>query len=327
MIFAWWMVAVRYRRAIFVLAVLGLAAVVAVGTLSPREPTGLILGLFVAMVVLLVLLMLVVRVARRRVPTGLEVTGGAFRSPRPSFFLGLVLPHLCAIAIFVLPGSWTARYEHVVDPNWLLVVALSAAPIGLYLPGLWRGVGVILTPDGIRSDRYLGTLTIPWDALADVQPVQPADARGEVRLTYTRPELLRRTGLLPHRDRIYFEGTDRDLIADAVAHYAAHPAARSTIGSHTGYENLQQLHADATPARRHAPEPIPSRWKISGSFLIAALATVAAARPPAALTGSRIMIGLIGLLCFLGAAANLYTRSTTRKQSRRPVLPNSGQWS
>ncbi|MEV6813271.1 hypothetical protein [Micromonospora sp. NPDC051296] len=314
-IFAWWMAAVRYRRAIFVLAVLGLAAVVAVGTLSPREPTGLVLGLFVAMVVLLVLLTLVLRVARRSVPTGLEVTRCAFRSPRPTFVLGLTLPHLCAIAILVLPGLWTARYEQAVDPGWLLVVALTAAPIGLYLPALWRGVGVILTPDGIRSDRYLGTLTIPWDALADVQPVQPADARGEVRLTYTRPELVRRTGLPLRRDRIYFEGTDRDLIADAVAHYAAHPAARATIGSHTGYENLQQVHADATPARRHAPEPTPSRWKISGSFLIAALATVVAARPPAALTDSRMMIGLIGLLCFLSASANLHTRSTTRKRT------------
>ncbi|MEU3456837.1 hypothetical protein ABZ671_25025 [Micromonospora sp. NPDC006766] len=277
MIFAWWMVAVRYRCAIFVLAVLGLAAVVAVGTLSPTEPEGLVLGMFVAMVVLLVLLVLVVRVARRGVPTGLEVSGGAFRSPRPTFFLGLALPHLCAIAIFVLVGSWTARYEHTVNPGWLLAVALIAAPIGLYVPGLWRGVGVILTPDGIRSDGYLRTLMIPWDALADVQPLQPADARGEVRLTYTRPELLRGTGGLLRRDRIYFEGTDRDLIADAVAHYAAHPAARSAIGSHTGYENLQQLHADATPARRHAPEPAQSRWwEIAGWFLLVALAVVAA---------------------------------------------------
>ncbi|MEU8261449.1 hypothetical protein AB0C02_12620 [Micromonospora sp. NPDC048999] len=314
-IFAWWMVAVRYRRAIFVLAVLGLAAVVVVGTLSPTEPTGLILGMFAAMVVLLVVLVLVVRVARRAVPTGLEVTGGAFRSPRPTFFLGLALPHLCAIAVFVLAGSWTARHEHAANPGWLLMVALIAAPIVLYLPGLWRGVGVILTPHGIRSDGYFGTLTIPWDALADVQPLQPADARGEVRLTYNHPELLRRTGLLPPRDRIYFEGTDRDLIVDAVAHYAAHPAARSTIGSHTGYEDLQQLHADATPARRRAPEPIPSRSKIAGWFLLAAFASVVAVRPPSALTGSRMMIGLVGLLCFLGAAADLHTRSTTRKRT------------
>ena len=198
-IVSWWMLAVRYRRAIFVLAALGLAALAGVGTLSAREPRGLLLGMLVATVVLLVLLALVTRIARRSIPTGLEVTGGEFRSPRPAFILGLALPHLCAIAVFVLAGSWTTRYEHAANPGWLLVVALSAAPIGLYLPGLWRGIGVILTPDGIRSDRYLGTLTIPWDALAGIQPLQPADARGEVRLTYHHPKLLRRTGLLLRR--------------------------------------------------------------------------------------------------------------------------------
>ncbi|GGN76869.1 hypothetical protein GCM10010112_49380 [Actinoplanes lobatus] len=325
MITTWWALAARRRRTVMTLTALCLTAAVATGTFWPTEPLGLLLGLFAATFGLFLALAIAVRIVQRHEPTGLQADGAVFRSPRPSYLLALALPHFFAIGGIALAGSWTARHEHSLDPGWLLAVVLFTAPLALYLPGAWRGIGVDMSRQGIRSQQYLGTLHVPWEALAASQPDQPAEARGEIRLAYTDPSLVRHTGVAVRRDRLYVEGEDRDLIADAVAYYAADPAARAAIGSTEEYENLRLMSRTVSAHRRHAPEKIPSVIKIIGWYAGAGGALLITVWPPPGFTDHQVSTGFTAACLLLAACADWHTRAVAKRQRQPAHSQHSGR--
>ncbi len=106
----------------------------------------------------------------------------------------------------------------------------------LAVSSLWRGIGVELRPDGLHNRDTIGTLIVPWDAAPAVQV--PADKRTSLSVTYGRPELVRRRGLLVSRSQLSAGNVDRQVAADVIQYYVAHPEHRTAIGFHTEYNRV-----------------------------------------------------------------------------------------
>ncbi|MFG3604501.1 hypothetical protein [Micromonospora chersina] len=126
-----------------------------------------------------------------------------------------------------------------VVPFLLLVIA------GLHVAGGWRGGSVELRPDGVSQRDFAGSLMVPWEALAPGRPSRPAVNAATLALTYARPELVRRHGILPLGRRLRIDNVHPWFIADTIRHYVDHPQHRAAIGKPAEYQRL--LHALTSP--------------------------------------------------------------------------------
>ncbi|MFU8874237.1 hypothetical protein [Micromonospora sp. SL4-19] len=169
-----------------------------------------------------------------------------------------------------------------IHETWAGIVA------GLFLGGMlaamwramWRGAGVTLRPSGIEAGKLAGALIIPWEALAVESPVR-GDNPSLLKLPYARPELVTMTGWTPMRDEVVFEDGDPDLVARAIATYAAEPDRRHAIGTLAELERLQAgIPAQRRGRRRKLVEPAPTRTTVRrvivGLVLLASSGAVAA---------------------------------------------------
>ncbi|MFC7482575.1 hypothetical protein ACFQX7_24715 [Luedemannella flava] len=136
------------------------------------------------------------------------------------------------------------------------VSALGVLIFGGLLVGHWRtlwcGTGLTLRPDGIEAAKSAGTMTIPWAALGITQPGR-GDAWWQIKLAYVRPHLVTTTGWISVRDVVVFEGVDPDLVAKAIATYAAEPDRRAAIGTR---EELDRLREGLPTPLRGIREPV-----------------------------------------------------------------------
>jgi hypothetical protein len=314
MIVALWMaVARRNRLAVIVGALVALGATAAL-VIPPTEPRALWLGLCIASVAWFVGMAFVAVAVRRRIPPDFVVSGAALSTPRLNLSLIFALFHFMGLALLIGAGLWPLVHEDVFSSWWVALIVALTAPLASYLRGLWCGIGVVLSPDGIRSDRFAGTLTIPWAALTDEQPLQPEAASSGVRLAYAWPDLVRRTGIVARPDHIMFDGTHQRTVADTIAYYAAHPQWRPAIGTASEHERLRDTLA-AMPPRGLALQPAPTRWKITGTITGAATAAVIAAVTGTWLTESvRTSAGVIAALLVLTAASDMHTRHKARRE-------------
>jgi hypothetical protein len=149
------------------------------------------------------------------------------------------------------------------DPRapWLVLIGAYLSPVVVCSYGLWHGVGVTLTPDGLRVGKLTGTVLVPWEALAVEQFTEPHDHRLLI-LRYAQPELITVIGRSFDLDRISFNGTSRGLLAAAIRFSRAEPAQRAAIGTPAGLAALKDAtaavkdataaHKDATAARKDA---------------------------------------------------------------------------
>jgi hypothetical protein len=91
--------------------------------------------------------------------------------------------------------------------------------------------GVRLLPHGVLDRQVLGSLFVPWEALAVPYPAYPYDAQ-RITLFLANPELVHRRGLrVGGPASLPAVGVDAELLARAIHEYANRPDLRPAIGS------------------------------------------------------------------------------------------------
>lgn len=223
----------RYRRPVLAGALVVAAALVAVRLAVGGADEGA--GDVVESVMLLAILTpIVVRSLTRSLqrPAGLVVERAG-----PGFVVPLGVGELYLTLCYVF---FAARLLGEVpaepgDGGWQVVeVGLAAVLtplVALDVVRAWRGVQVRLRPDGLHWPATLGSLTVPWDALAPGRPL-PAEASGSlVALTYARPELVRRHGLVSTRRLVDTGAVEPQVLAEAIRCYVDNPEHRAAIGT------------------------------------------------------------------------------------------------
>jgi len=134
----------------------------------------------------------------------------------------------------------------------ILFLALYVMGCGHQFAGSWHGRGVQLSPDGVRGWNGIGSLTVPWEALAPGHPLRPKAKAPTLALTYARPELIRRHGVFGRR-KLRIDQVDAWFVADAIRYYVEHPGRRLAIGTPAEYRCL----LDALTGRPRTPaQPI-----------------------------------------------------------------------
>ncbi|BCJ46649.1 hypothetical protein GCM10010168_38280 [Actinoplanes ianthinogenes] len=118
----------------------------------------------------------------------------------------------------ILPVMWT-------------VGAVAGAFLILCARVTLRGMGLTLTADGLRADKFFGTVTADWDA---VDPRQIWTGPFEVRLRYRTPDLVRTTGWVVNPNRLRVDGVAPAFAAATIQHYAATEDERFLIGIPAG---------------------------------------------------------------------------------------------
>lgn len=118
-----------------------------------------------------------------------------------------------------------------------LTVVLVALSIVLILAA-GRDTSVQLRPDGLVARLPLGTLTVPWDALATDSVAQTRPTATSLLLTYVRPDLVRRRGLPFSRRRIRTDTVNALFLSHAIHHYLMNPQHRQAIGAEAEYNDL-----------------------------------------------------------------------------------------
>jgi hypothetical protein len=155
--------------------------------------------------------------------------------------------------------------------DWLWIEAVNAClyvvAIVVFVTHAWRGYEVSLRPDGLYDRRVFGTLVVPWDAIRAAYPQvrpgrpttivippgayaahetnPPRERRGELRLDYAYPDLIRRKGLPGKVTQLNTTQVDTRFLAAAISFYAQHPEHRTGVGTEDGYRCLQRALAES----------------------------------------------------------------------------------
>jgi hypothetical protein len=142
---------------------------------------------------------------------------------------------------------------------------LGAGLFAVLLAGQWRalryGHGLTLHAGGIEAAKSAGTVSVPWEALTVPQPGR-GDNWWEIKLDYTRPDLVTATGWVHDRTVVTFEGANPDFVAAAIATYAAEPGRRHAIGTQAELERLQAGMAGPLPVTAQIVEPASTRMSV-----------------------------------------------------------------
>ena len=170
--------------------------------------------------------------------------------------------------------------EGVRDPAtplapWLTLLAAYLLPLVVCGSGLWRGIGITLTPEGLRADKLTGAIFVPWAAMSADQ-FAPTPDGGHLILRYAHLGQVRKFGLPIDLDRVSFTHTSSDFAAAAIRHYLAHPDQRPAIGTPAGLAGLgPQLALAAAHADPPLPPPSSPRRRARNALAGAALVMLA----------------------------------------------------
>lgn len=195
------------------------------------------MGSLAAAVSMLLLLLAVVAVVRTR-PKAFVVRPAvpAFNAPpQPAFVLMALafLPLATGMFDFVI-RAWTTE-PFLLDQ---LLGLGGAAMLMVWFVSAWRDTSVQLRPDGLWQRGITGWLIVPWDASPTVPTLPPAPYADTVRLSYGRPDLVRRHGLHVYRRRLRTQDIDPRLITAAIRYYVDHPEYRPAIGTKAEYDRV-----------------------------------------------------------------------------------------
>ncbi|MEU1836369.1 hypothetical protein [Micromonospora chersina] len=180
------------------------------------------------------------------------------RPAEPSFSAppgsrALLMPLAMTVWASVEAGSLVgSARSHDLPLRDAVVVILWMVGAGVFLARAWRGLGVQIRPDGLRWRELAGSVSVPWDALAAGRPLRPAARTRTLALTYARPELVRRRGLVFGHQLLSIDTVAGWFVADAIRDYVTHPERRAAIGTQAEYDRLLRVvHNELTdpPAR------------------------------------------------------------------------------
>ncbi|MEU8262499.1 hypothetical protein AB0C02_17935 [Micromonospora sp. NPDC048999] len=149
----------------------------------------------------------------------------------------------------------TGHLGEVVGGLFMVLPFLLLLAVGVQVAGGWRGVSLEVRPDGVCQRDVTGSLMVPWEALAPGRPFRPAVGASTLALTYARPELVRRHGILPlGRRRLRIDNVHPWFLADTIRHYVDHPQQRAAIGEPAEYQRLWHALTSAStgPGHGHA---------------------------------------------------------------------------
>ncbi|MDR7275669.1 hypothetical protein [Catenuloplanes atrovinosus] len=206
----------RWRRWILLASV---ALSVPLGAATLRRPAmGAVL--LALMIPPLLAALIIANVLNRRQNRTLDIVTGPPSFGTPVLGSG---PLFTAAGVFLLVAfaAWLGPAIGQGEDRWTLIAGLSLLT-AVWLGGLrgaWSGCGVRLTAHGIDYRGPASTLTVPWEALDAVHPVESVE-RFAIRLRYARPDLIRATGVAFDRRTIRFEGADAHFLAAAIDCYA-----------------------------------------------------------------------------------------------------------
>ncbi|AEV83876.1 hypothetical protein ACWT_2565 [Actinoplanes sp. SE50] len=305
--------AYRLRLPLVLYSAVLTVATVAAGRLSPAPigPTVATLALVAVAGVTAVLALAVMAAAQR---TGSQrpalIVDGAFHTPRPGTFplLAVAMLGLAGAAVVAPAEAGQAR------PVFWGAGAFGVLTLACCARAIRHGIGLTLTPHGLHADKHTGSVTIPWEA---VDPRRVWSGPFEVRLRYTRPDLVRTTGWVvnPHRFRV--DGIATGFVAATIQHYAANRTELVLIGQPAG-----QLHPATEPV---SPPRSVEPWNLSSVLPLLALAAMTGAGAVAADVwagrrwGDVSVPGLVAHLLAIQAllAAALLARGSIRLLRRR----------
>jgi hypothetical protein len=103
---------------------------------------------------------------------------------------------------------------------------------------------------GLVDRRPLGTLTVPWQALAPGYPHPSPPLAASLVLTYARPELVRRRGLVFSWRRLATHNVDPLFLGYTIAYYVAYPQQRPAICTQAEYDQLHGARPGPTSSYR-----------------------------------------------------------------------------
>lgn len=195
----------------------------------------------------------------------------SFRTPpyASNLLLGLLVLQLAGLCLVGIHETWAG----------LVAGLFFCGMLAAMWRALWQGAGLTLRPSGIEAGKMAGALTVPWEALAPEPPVR-GENRWQIKLRYARPELVTMTGWTPTRNEVAFEDGDPDLVARAIATYAAEPDRRHAIGTLAELERLEAgIPAQRRGRTREFVEPAPTRTtvrRVIVGLVLSALSFVAA---------------------------------------------------
>ncbi len=165
---------------------------------------------------------------------------------RPAFVVderskGLLTPRagglpLLGVAMQALVGLGLIIPDDEADlgmPAWT-ISGFAVVMLAVCARATLIGIGLTIGSDGLRADKFTGTVVVPWEA---VDPGQVWSSPFEVHLRYRAPELVRVTGWVVNPGKLRVDGVVPDFAAATIQHYAANPAERMLIGAPAG-----QLH-------------------------------------------------------------------------------------
>ncbi|MFG2166104.1 hypothetical protein [Micromonospora chersina] len=161
----------------------------------------------------------------------------AFATPAPAwkvlFALGFLGPGSASVGALVRSAreGMVSTLDLVFTISWLALVALLVVEA-------WRGHDVQLRPHGIVQRWALGSLTVPWEALAAAQVPPGADRPSRLRMAFAKPPLVRRRGLPWSWNALRTDSVDARFLAAAIRHYVGHPEHRAAIGGQAEYRRL-----------------------------------------------------------------------------------------
>jgi hypothetical protein len=170
----------------------------------------------------------------------------AFRVPPSEVPVLTAVLSLWITAGLIISPFWSRHPVALRPVFWVLAGILTALAV-LAVAVTWRDVGVHLRPEGLVDPTGLGTLTVPWDALAAGGPPPRATA-GRLALTIARPQLVRRRRCT-FGSWIRATGVDPVFLAYTIWFYSANPEHRPLIGAQIGYEELLRALAGPTSGR------------------------------------------------------------------------------
>ncbi|GAA2626004.1 hypothetical protein Adu01nite_43990 [Paractinoplanes durhamensis] len=234
----------RYSRGVLVAGLSIVAAAVLAGLLGVVRPAAITVLVVLTVTPVVLLLATFLTPSIRRPPAAFAVADGAFRTPRTIMYAFCGVAHLGLLGLLVLLTDDFAALSLKDKATYVVGTAFFV----IYVPAMWRGVGLTITAEGIRADKHCGTVVVPWAAIG---PVPPIGERNEVRLNYRDPGLVRVSGWTPNRRELLCDGTDAKFAAAAIGYYAAHPEERAGIGTPAAQDELRAA-LDAVPAEKPA---------------------------------------------------------------------------